>query len=112
MEHIDNSFVPLDKERVKEFLPLRDTLLYLLKRVCGVISAGDFTDVQKLNEQCDAFKHCLSQTRDGQMARMQAGRENITVSYVYLNILQETQEMASSLKHMLRAARHFSEGRA
>ena len=46
------------------------------------------------------------------MARMQAGRENITVSYVYLNILQETQEMASSLKHMLRAARHFSEGRA
>lgn len=112
VEHIDNSFVPLDKERVKEFLPLRDTLLYLLKRVCGVISAGDFTDVQKLNEQCDAFKHCLSQTRDEQMARMQAGRENITVSYVYLNILQETQEMASSLKHMLRAARHFSEGRA
>ena len=111
-EHIDNSFVPLDKDRIKEFLPLRDTMLYLLKRIGGVISSGDFADYQKLNEQCDAFKHCLSETRDAQMARMQAGHGNITVAYVYLNILQETQEMVSSLKHMLRAVRHFSESRA
>ena len=111
-EHIDNSFVPLDNERIKEFLPLRDTMLYLLKRVGGVINSGDFVDYRKLIEQCDAFKHCLSETRDAQMARMQAGHGNITVAYVYLNILQETQEMVSSLKHMLRAVRHFSESRA
>ena len=107
-EHIDNSFVPLDKERVKEFLPLRDTMLYLLKRVGGMIASGDYSDAGRLREQCDELKKCLSTARDEQMARMQSTKENITVSYVYLNILQETQEMVSSLKHLLRASRHFS----
>lgn len=107
-EHIDNSFVPLDKDRIKEFLPLRDTLLYLLKRAVVVISTENFTDSDKLREQCEEFKSCLSSTRHGQIERMQTSKENITVSYVYLNLLQETHEIASSLQHLLRAAKHFA----
>lgn len=107
-EHIDNSFVPLEKDRIKEFLPLRDTLLYLLKRAVVVISTENFTDSDKLREQCEEFKNCLSSTRQGQIERMQTSKENITVSYVYLNLLQETHEIASSLQHLLRASKHFA----
>lgn len=107
-EHIDNSFVPLEKDRIKEFLPLRDTLLYLLKRAVVVISTDNFTDSDKLREQCEEFKSCLSSTRQGQIERMQTSKENITVSYVYLNLLQETHEIASSLQHLLRASKHFA----
>lgn len=107
-EHIDNSFVPLDKDRIKEFLPLRDTLLYLLKRAVVVISTENFTDSDRLREQCEEFKSCLSSTRHEQIERMQTSKENITVSYVYLNLLQETHEIASSLQHLLRAAKHFA----
>lgn len=107
-EHIDNSFVPLEKDRIKEFLPLRDTLLYLLKRAVVVISTDNFTDSDRLREQCEEFKSCLSSTRHGQIERMQTSKENITVSYVYLNLLQETHEIASSLQHLLRAAKHFA----
>lgn len=107
-EHIDNSFVPLEKDRIKEFLPLRDTLLYLLKRAVVVISTENFTDSDRLREQCEEFKSCLSSTRHGQIERMQTSKENITVSYVYLNLLQETHEIASSLQHLLRAAKHFA----
>lgn len=107
-EHIDNSFVPLEKDRIKEFLPLRDTLLYLLKRAVVVISTENYTDSDKLREQCEEFKSCLSSTRQGQIERMQTSKENITVSYVYLNLLQETHEIASSLQHLLRASKHFS----
>lgn len=107
-EHIDNSFVPLEKDRIKEFLPLRDTLLYLLKRAVVVISTENYTDSDKLREQCEAFKSCLSSTRQGQIERMQTSKENITVSYVYLNLLQETHEIASSLQHLLRASKHFA----
>lgn len=107
-EHIDNSFVPLEKDRIKEFLPLRDTLLYLLKRAVVVISTENYTDSDKLREQCEEFKSCLSSTRQGQMERMQTSKENITVSYVYLNLLQETHEIASSLQHLLRASKHFA----
>ena len=107
-EHIDNSFVPLEKDRIKEFLPLRDTLLYLLKRAVVVISTENYTDSDRLREQCEEFKSCLSSTRHGQIERMQTSKENITVSYVYLNLLQETHEIASSLQHLLRAAKHFA----
>lgn len=107
-EHIDNSFVPLEKYRIKEFLPLRDTLLYLLKRAVVVISTENYTDSDKLREQCEEFKSCLSSTRQGQIERMQTSKENITVSYVYLNLLQETHEIASSLQHLLRASKHFA----
>lgn len=107
-EHIDNSFVPLEKDRIKEFLPLRDTLLYLLKRAVVVISIENYTDSDKLREQCEEFKSCLSSTRQGQIERMQTSKENITVSYVYLNLLQETHEIASSLQHLLRASKHFA----
>lgn len=107
-EHIDNSFVPLEKERIKEFLPLRDTLLYLLKRAVVVISTENYTDSDKLREQCEEFKSCLSSTRQSQIERMQTSKENITVSYVYLNLLQETHEIASSLQHLLRASKHFA----
>lgn len=107
-EHIDNSFVPLDKDRIKEFLPLRDTLLYLLKRAVVVISTENYTDSDRLREQCEEFKSCLSSTRHEQIERMQTSKENITVSYVYLNLLQETHEIASSLQHLLRAAKHFA----
>lgn len=107
-EHIDNSFVPLEKDRIKEFLPLRDTLLYLLKRAVVVISTENYTDSDKLREQCEEFKRCLSSTRQGQIERMQTSKENITVSYVYLNLLQETHEIASSLQHLLRASKHFA----
>lgn len=107
-EHIDNSFVPLEKDRIKEFLPLRDTLLYLLKRAVVVISTENYTDSDKLREQCEEFKSCLSSTRHGQIERMQTSKENITVSYVYLNLLQETHEIASSLQHLLRASKHFA----
>lgn len=107
-EHIDNSFVPLEKDRIKEFLPLRDTLLYLLKRAVVVISTENYTDSDKLREQCEEFKSCLSSTRQSQIERMQTSKENITVSYVYLNLLQETHEIASSLQHLLRASKHFA----
>lgn len=107
-EHIDNSFVPLEKDRIKEFLPLRDTLLYLLKRAVVVISTENYTDSDKLREQCEEFKSCLSSIRQGQIERMQTSKENITVSYVYLNLLQETHEIASSLQHLLRASKHFA----
>ena len=108
-EHIDNSFVPLSMDRVKEFMPLRDTMLFLLKRSEAVISSHDREGAEKVREQCETFKECLAKTRREQMDRMRSTKDNITVAYVYLNILQETHEMVSAMQHLLRAAKHFTQ---
>ncbi|MGM9768531.1 MAG: inorganic phosphate transporter [Candidatus Cryptobacteroides sp.] len=108
-EHIDNNFAPLPEERIKEFVPMRDTLLFLLRRASDIISKGDFRDSEKVREQCEKFKESLSALRKMQINRMQSEQENITVSYVYLTMLQETQEIANGIRHLLRATSHFSE---
>ena len=105
-EHVDNNFKPMPKEQIKEFIPLRDTLVYLLKRTYTVVKEGRYDEVDEIRSECDRFKESLSRTRKLQMNRMQE-EKNLTVSYVYLNILQETQELVSSLRHLLRASRRF-----
>lgn len=105
-EHVDNNFKPMPKEQIKEFIPLRDTLVYLLKRTYTVVKEGQYDEVDEIRSECDKFKESLSRTRKLQMNRMQE-EKNLTVSYVYLNILQETQELVSSLRHLLRASRRF-----
>ena len=108
-EHIDNNFIPLSKERIKEFVPLRDTMLFMMKRIQSVIESGDYSESGAVKAQCDELEEYLSQARKDHIARMQATKENITVSYVYLNMLQESQQIIISLRHLLRAARHLNE---
>lgn len=106
-EHVDNNFKPMPQELVKEFIPLRDTLVYLLERTHTVVTEGRYNEVDEIRTECDHLKESLSRTRKLQINRMQDVKSNLTVSYVYLNILQETQELVSSLRHLLRAAYRF-----
>lgn len=107
LEHVDNNFAPLSLERIKDFLPQRDTMLFMLKRAAAVIESKDLAGIAKVREQCEEFKESLSRIRTEQMNRMQSSKDNISTSYVYLNVLQETHEMVNSLRHLLRAADHF-----
>ncbi len=95
---------------MKEFIPLRDTVLFLLKRASEILRSGSYDQVEEVRHQGEELKVCLEQTRDKQMMRMQNSKENIAVGYLYLNILQETREIASSVRHLLRSAKGFNEG--
>ena len=41
------------------------------------------------------------------MIRMQSEEGNLRIEILYLNTLQETQELISTVRHLLRASRHF-----
>ncbi len=106
-EHVDNNFSPIGQDRVKEFVPLRDTLLYLLNRTKTLINNGNFTEIDEVRGECDKLKESFSRIRKEQMNRMQDDHDNFAVSYVYLSTLQESQELISLLRHLLRAIRNF-----
>ncbi|MCI1639971.1 MAG: inorganic phosphate transporter [Bacteroidales bacterium] len=108
-EHIDNNFVPLDKEQTKEFLPLRDTVLFLLKRTSKLIKSKYYGDIREVAVECGQLELCLDEARGKQMERMRSTKANITLAYVYLNILQESQEIVTALRHLMRAAEKFDE---
>lgn len=106
-EHVDNNFKPMPQEFVKEFIPMRDTYVYLIERAITVLKDRDYNEVDNIRSECDKLRETLSRTRKIQMNRMQDEKNNLAVSYVYLNIIQESQELISTLRHLLRAAKRF-----
>lgn len=108
-EHVDNNFMPLSQEQRDEFIPLRNRVLELIEKSKTVLESGSSEGVDELRHEGSQLKNSLEQARDAQMLRMQSSKENIAVAYLYLNILQETRELTSSVRHLLRAAKGFRE---
>jgi hypothetical protein len=108
LEHVDNNFTPMTDEMKKEFTPMRDTVRFLLKRAAEVIGRGTDAELHELAEEANQFEFCISDARKRQMNKMQSTKENLTIAYVYLNLLQETGVIVSSLRHMIRACNHLA----
>lgn len=107
MEHVDNNFTPMSEEMKKEFTPMRDTVRFLLKRSSDLIGRGSDQELEDLSAETNQFEYYLSDARKRQMVNMQRTKENLTIAYVYLNLLQETEVIVNSLRHMLRACNHL-----
>ena len=70
----------------------------------SVVESKSPEQIDSLRERCNVIKDRLSYlTRDVYDLLQKADTENLTVTYVYLNVLQETQEFVTSLRKMLRA---------
>jgi len=108
LEHVDNHFQPLPAVCIKEFLPLRDTLLVLMTRAENVIATGMYDDSDRIRQECSDLKREFSRLRRALFDRVHQNEAgSIEVSLVYLNLLQESEELASSLRHILRANGKF-----
>lgn len=107
-EHIGNSFTPLDEAVAKTFMPVRDTLLFLLKSEGNLISSGDYAHKQAFLEGCDSLAASLAGEVEAEAARMSSSGGDITVAYVYMNMLQESEEILLQMREVLRSSEKFS----
>ena len=106
-EHVDNNFNPISKDCIAEFLPIREELCQLMDRTQTVIENNNYAEADDILVKGDALKNKISALRKQQMNRMQeADSTSLKASMVYLNILQESQELVSIWRHLLRAS-HF-----
>lgn len=107
-EHVDNNFNPISKDCIAEFLPIREELCQLMDRTQTVIENNNYAEADDILVKGDALKNKISALRKQQMNRMQeADSTSLKASMVYLNILQESQELVSIWRHLLRASRFF-----
>lgn len=103
-EHVENNFLPLPKQYTAEYELIRTRVSTLFDDTLNVMDTGAEEAIPVLRRHCDEIKDTISdayhrlhdQLREGDTASM-------TVVYVYLNMLQETQEMVSSVRKYLRA---------
>ena len=108
-EHVDNNFNPMPESLVKEFDPVREKIADLMKRTSAMISTGRFDEYDEVLSQAEELKDRLSSVRKHHYDRMQKGSDvsMMKIDLVYINILQESQELLSIMRHQLRAANRF-----
>lgn len=107
-EHVDNSFNPIPEIFVNEFRPIREKINELMRQTENIISTGQYENYREVLANADACKDLLSTVRKRHINRIQQSDDSdFKVSLVYLNILQESQQLLSNMRHQLRAAKKF-----
>ena len=109
-EHVDNNFNPLSRECIEEILPVKKKIVDYLMRSERIVEDRDYEHIDALLAEEEAYKQQLSEMRRAQEDRIQMDlSQGLKVSLVYLNLLQETQELLSDLRHYLRAFTRFQQ---
>lgn len=105
-EHVDNNFKPLPEKYKEDFMSVRDRIVALFEKGCSVWESGKYEDTVALRNECEEVKGILSKKCKVIFDHLQEDdTENLTVTYVYLNMLQESQEMLSTYRQLLRSGR-------
>lgn len=107
VEHVDNNFNPLPQNYIDEFIPVCNDVDKFLEGAQRMITSGNFEGADELLVQGNAVKSRISQIRHSQQDRIQREDSNIKVALLYLSTLQETQELMSAARHILRAMKRF-----
>lgn len=109
-EHVENNFHPLPRPYADEFEPLRERVSRLFRDAATLVEHPDNEQTEQLRRECDRVKDEISRLTHAVFAHLHDGDdEALTVTYVYLNLLNETQEMTSSLRKLLRASRKLNQ---
>jgi len=110
IEHVDNGFSPIPKEYREEYEPMRRNITELLKASTEMISTGRYDKYDKVLRDADSCKDKLSTMRKNLLDTMtdDANNPNLSASLIYLNTLQESQELLSIMRHHLRATNKFT----
>ena len=108
-EHVDNNFNPLPQAYIDDFEGIHRKINELMNQTEQMISTNRYDMYQDTLNIADECKDELSVMRKRIIDRMYSDSDNnnLKVSLLYLNILQESQEFLSIMRHQLRAARKF-----
>ena len=101
-EHVGNNFSPVDGEYVTSFIEMRNQILSLFERANKLLIDNTTADAELIRTDATSLQVVLSKYRKTIIDDIQKHQLNIETMTVYLNIVQESQEMLSALRHMLR----------
>ncbi len=109
-EHVGNNFSPVPRRYARPFLTYCEELLKLIKRCQDMLATSDNNDAHSLaalRSDADKLSQSLSLYRKEIIDKLQLQSIGIEPMTVLLNMVQESQELLSGLRHMARGANHF-----
>ena len=106
-EHADHSFNPLSKSYVEEFSPYCQNVYDVLKDINAIIATGDYSNAEEVSTRAKELKHKLANLRKTQTMRLHQSGGSLRMDFVYLNLIQESHELLSEVRNLLRGGNKF-----
>ena len=103
LEYVANNFRPIPGKYVNEFLTLRDEIVRIFRR-----TISDET-THHIRDDAARIQNALSDYRKRIIRDIQTKQLNIESMTVFLNLVQESQELLSALRHTMRGKNKFEE---
>lgn len=114
-EHIGNNFVPVSSEYSTPFMAYRQEILKLFQRADlllaqeGKEGAANTDTPEELRADATALQRQLSTYRKTIIDDIQERPVNLESMILFLSLVQESQELLSNLRHMIRGYARFTE---
>ena len=106
-DHIDNNFKPLSDAQKDEFGKMADEVITFISRCMLEIKRNDYTAFDQLVEKAVSISNALTQLKKNELKRIQGQSGSTKVSMVYLNMIQETQNVVSFTSNLIKVSRKF-----
>ena len=102
-EHVGNNFSPVPNKYIDEFLIFRNEIVNIINRAVSIENIDQIRDeAAKLQSNLSDYRKCI-------IKDIHTKHLNIESMTVFLNIVQESQELLSALRHTLRGENKFEE---
>ncbi len=108
-EHLGNNFTPVPIKYVNRFMAIRNEVLKLIRSTREMFESDDFTNAETIRNDASKIQQSLSAYRKCIIDDLQNTGVNIEAMTVFLNMIQESQELLGSLRHMIRGMVKFKE---
>jgi phosphate/sulfate permease len=108
-EHVGNNFSPVPTKYVNSFSALSNEVDKLLGRAIDMLNGNSMEQGENIRIDATTIQKNLSDYRKEVIDDIQTSNANIETMTVFLNIVQESQLVLASLRHMVRGVVKFQE---
>lgn len=106
-EHVDNHFSPLSEVQKEDFGKMTGNIVSFLNRSSAMIESNDYHRMDDLVAESVDLTARLTLLKKEELKRIQGQSGSTKVSMVYLNMVQEAQNVVSFTANLLKVSRKF-----
>ncbi len=110
LEHVANNFTPVSESVSGPFGTMRFDVTKIFERTINMLETNDFAQAEEIRRDSHELQYQLSQHRKDMLDSMQDSSTNLEAMLVYINLIQESQELIGTLRHMIRGTHKFQLG--
>ncbi len=106
-DHLDNNHNVFNKDQFKDIETLENHLEIIIGKVLNSIENSDFSNIDDINKEITIETENLRSLRKKQLKRIKKEKMNTQNSMLYLNLLNESQNLILHIRSLLKAQRDF-----